>query len=133
MVNNLATSPSFIANSTACRHLAITPLLVQSQTRNPPTCFQFHRGRFHGIDRLGMWLRANLFEHHVKSYSKSRRKAPILWQLGTPSGRYSVWLYAHRLTRDSFFQIQNDVVTPKLTHEERQLTSLIQNAVGSPS
>src|ERR1039457_6169711 len=52
MVNNLATSPSFIANSTACRHLAMTPLLVQSQTRNPPTCFQFHRGRFHGIDRL---------------------------------------------------------------------------------
>src|SRR5674476_1294035 len=59
MVNNLATSPSFIANSTACRHLAITPLLVQSQTRNPPTCFQFHRCRFHGIDRLG----------HLKSYT----------------------------------------------------------------
>jgi hypothetical protein len=52
MVNNLATSLSFIANSTACRHLAMTPLLVQSQTRNPPTCFQFHRCRFHGIDRL---------------------------------------------------------------------------------
>ena len=33
-------------------HLAMTPLLVQSQMRNPPTCFQFHRCRFHGIDRL---------------------------------------------------------------------------------
>ncbi|MEO6782217.1 MAG: hypothetical protein ABI407_13070, partial [Bradyrhizobium sp.] len=44
--------PSFIANSTACRHLAMTPLLVHSQTRNPPTCFLFHRCRFHGIDRL---------------------------------------------------------------------------------
>jgi hypothetical protein len=30
----------------------MTPLLVQSQTRNPPTGFQFHQGRFHGIDRL---------------------------------------------------------------------------------
>jgi hypothetical protein len=29
------------------------PLLVQSQTKNPPTRFQFHRCRFHGIDRLG--------------------------------------------------------------------------------
>ena len=50
-----------------------------------------------------------------------------------PSGRYSVWLYAHRLTRDSFFQLQNDLVAPKLAHEERQLTSLVQSAGASPS
>lgn len=79
------------------------------------------------------WLAGGFFEHHLKRHSKSRRKAPILWQLGMPSGRYSVWLYAHRLTRDSFFQLQNEVVGPKLTHEERQLTSLMQNAGGSPS
>ena len=82
---------------------------------------------------LRVWLAGSFFEHHLKRHSKSRRKAPILWQLGTPSGRYSVWLYAHRLTRDSFFQLQNEVVGPKLTHEERQLTSLMQNAGGSPS
>ena len=82
---------------------------------------------------LRAWLASSFFEHHLKRHSKSRRKAPILWQLATPSGRYSAWLYAHRLTRDSFFQLQNDVVTPKLTHEERQLTSLIQNAGGNPS
>jgi hypothetical protein len=79
------------------------------------------------------WLAGSFFEHHLKRYSKSRRKAPILWQLGTPSGRYSVWLYAHRLTRDSFFQLQNEVVGPKLAHEERQLENLVQNAGGSPS
>jgi hypothetical protein len=82
---------------------------------------------------LRVWLAGSFFEHHLKRYSKSRRKAPILWQLGTPTGQYSVWLYAHRLTRDSFFQLQNEVVSPKLTHEEQQLTSLIQNAGGSPS
>lgn len=82
---------------------------------------------------LRVWLAGSFFEHHLKRHSKSRRKAPILWQLGTPSGRYSVWLYAHRLTRDNFFQLQNEVVGPKLTHEERQLTSLKQNAGGSPS
>src|SRR3979490_1328059 len=52
MVNKLAISSSFIATSIVCRHLAMTPLLVQSQTRNPPTCFQFHQCRFHGIGRL---------------------------------------------------------------------------------
>jgi len=82
---------------------------------------------------LRTWLSSSFFEHHVKQYSKSRRKAPILWQLAVPSGRYSIWLYAHHLTRDSFFQIQNDVVTPKLAHEERQLTSLIQGAGTNPS
>jgi hypothetical protein len=84
-------------------------------------------------DDLRAWLATSFFEQHLKRYSKSRRKAPIVWQLAVPSGRYSVWLYAHRLTRDSFYQIQNDVVTPKLAHEERQLTSLIQGAGASPS
>jgi len=50
-----------------------------------------------------------------------------------PSGRTSVWLYAQRLTRDSIFQLQNDFVAPKLAHEERQLTSLLQHAGGSSS
>ncbi|MEP7307496.1 MAG: hypothetical protein ABJA98_18485 [Acidobacteriota bacterium] len=85
---------------------------------------------------LRVWLAGSFFEHHLKRYSKSRRKAPILWQLGTPSGRYSVWLYAHRLTRDTFFQLQNQsdgIVAQKLAHEERQLTNLIQSAGGTPS
>src|SRR3984957_18129976 len=43
----------------------MTPLLVQSQTRNPPTCFQFHQSRFHGIDRLGVGGVLGLGEHYV--------------------------------------------------------------------
>lgn len=82
---------------------------------------------------LRAWLASSFFERHLKRYSKSRRKAPILWQLAVSSVRYSIWLYAHRLTRDSFFQIQHDVVTPKLAHEERQLTSLMQSAGANPT
>jgi|CXWL01.1.fsa_nt_gi hypothetical protein len=81
---------------------------------------------------LRAWLAGSFFEHHLKRYSKSRRKAPILWQLGTPSGRHSVWLYAHRLTGDTFYQLQNEVVGAKLSHEERRLTGLIQSAGASP-
>jgi hypothetical protein len=82
---------------------------------------------------LRAWLASNFFPLHLKRHSKSRRKAPILWQLTVTSGRYSIWLYAHRITRDTFFQLQNDVVTPKLAHEERQLTSLMQSAGSNPS
>jgi hypothetical protein len=78
---------------------------------------------------LQRWLASSFFGHHLKRYSKSRRKAPIVWQLAVPSGRYGVWLYAHRLTRDSVFQIQNDMVTPKLAHEEQQLAGLMQRKV----
>jgi hypothetical protein len=82
---------------------------------------------------LRAWLASGFFEHHFRHYSKSRRKAPILWQLGTPSGRYSVWLYAHRLTDDSLFQLQSDVLGQKLAYEERQLTHLVPSSGGSPS
>lgn len=78
------------------------------------------------------WLAKNFFDHHLKRHSWSRRKAPIIWQLATPSCRYSIWLYAHRLSRDSIIQIQNDVVTPKLAHEERHLASLMQSAGANP-
>ena len=57
-------------------------------------------------------------------YSKSRRKAPIYWQLATPSASYSVWLYIHAFSKDTLFRVQNDYVAPKLAHEERRLESL---------
>ena len=82
---------------------------------------------------LRQWLASGFFEHHLRCHSKSRRKAPILWQLGIPSGRYSAWCYAHRMTRDSLLSIQNDIVGPKLATEERRLSSLITQAGQTPS
>lgn len=72
------------------------------------------------------WLRADYFAQHIRAYSKSRRNAPIYWQLATTSASYSVWLYQHALTADTFYTIQNDIVEPKLTHEERRLAALVQ-------
>ena len=82
---------------------------------------------------LRTWLGTGFFDHHVKQYSMSKRKSPILWQLGTPSGRYAIWLYALRLTPDSLFRVQNDVIGPKLAFEERALTRLVQSGGGSVS
>ena len=73
------------------------------------------------------------FEQHLKRYSKSRRKAPIYWQLATSSASYSVWLYAHRLTLDTFFHVLHDVVAPKLGLEERKLLSLTQEFGPNPT
>jgi hypothetical protein len=66
-------------------------------------------------------LAREFFSTHVSTYSKSRRKAPIYWQLATASGSYSVWLYIHAFGHDTLFQVQNDYVMPKLEHERRRL------------
>jgi hypothetical protein len=58
--------------------------------------------RYLGVsdDNIYSWFRNHFFEDHLQRYSKSRRKAPIYWQLATPSASYSVWLYYHRFTKD---------------------------------
>ena len=80
---------------------------------------------------LHSWFSRQYFEQHIKHYSKSRRKAPIYWQLATPSASYSVWLYYHRVTRDTLYGVLNYHVVPKFAHEERRLSELAQaTAVG---
>jgi len=86
-----------------------------------------------GEESLRAWINEDLFAYHASQYSKSRRKAPIYWQLATPSGSYSAWLYYHRFTRDTLARLLNDHVAPKLQHEERKLTNLTQDAGPNPT
>lgn len=84
-------------------------------------------------DDVRAWLAREFFPLHIKMYSKSRRKAPIYWQLATRSGSYSVWLYIHAFTKDTLFRVQHDYARPKLLHEERRLETLRQEAGENPS
>lgn len=70
------------------------------------------------------FVSAQLFSIHISRFSRSRRKAPIYWQLATASSSYSVWIYVHALTSDTIFRIQNELLGPKLIHEERKLEEL---------
>ncbi|WP_050995930.1 hypothetical protein [Bradyrhizobium yuanmingense] len=74
----------------------------------------------------------NFFDQHLRQYSKSRRKAPIYWQLATVSASYSVWIYTQSFTKDTLFRVQNEFVSPKLAHEKRQLESLRAEAGARP-
>jgi Eco57I restriction-modification methylase len=76
------------------------------------------------LENLRGSLAKEFFSLHIKMYSKSRRKAPIYWQLATTSASYSVWLYIHAFSKDTLFRLQNDYAAPKLVHEERRLESL---------
>lgn len=79
-----------------------------------------------GFSSIGEYLRlpGGFFGDHLRRYSKSRRKAPIYWQFGTPTASYSVWLYIHSFSKDALFRVQSDYVEKKVEHEERRLESL---------
>lgn len=84
-------------------------------------------------DDLRPWLRSSFFAEHIQRYSKSRRKAPIYWRLGTPSGAYSVWVYLHRVGPDTLHAALRDHVAPKLRYEEERLGQLTAEAGPTPS
>lgn len=81
---------------------------------------------------LRTWFAKRFFASHIKRYSRSRRKAPIYWQLGTPSASYSVWCYCHRLDGDTFFRL-SELIQHKVDHEEGKLNTLRQESGADPS
>jgi hypothetical protein len=70
------------------------------------------------------WLRRDFFPHHLKQYSKSRRKAPIYWPLSTSSGAYTLWLHYPALTDQTLYVTANDFVGPKLEETSRLARAL---------
>jgi hypothetical protein len=82
---------------------------------------------------VGGWLRRGFFDYHLKLYSRSRRKAPIMWPVGTRSGSYLIWLYAPNMSDDTLFQVLTDLLVPKLRAEESELRRFQQESGTSPT
>ena len=90
-----------------------------------------------GVKELRDYFRKSaaggFWTHHVKRYSRSRRKAPIYWYLRSLKGNYGLWLYYHRLDKDILYKALLNYVEPKLHLEENNLAQLKQRreAVGT--
>jgi hypothetical protein len=80
-----------------------------------------------GVAGLRDYFRKQFFTDHLKRYSKSRRQAPIYWPLSTASGSYTIWLYYHRFTKDTFYRVR-EIAEEKFQHEDRKLFTLRQEA-----
>jgi hypothetical protein len=80
-----------------------------------------------GVRGLRDWLRRSngYFADHLSRYSKSRRKAPILWPLSTESGTYTLWIYYPRLTDQTLYSCVNLHIDPKLQEIEGDLSRLL--------
>jgi hypothetical protein len=79
-----------------------------------------------GLKNLRDYFRrpACFFAEHLKRYSKSRRQAPIYWPLSTASGRYTLWLYYHRLNENTLHTALADFVDPKLRSVRTEISAL---------
>jgi hypothetical protein len=82
-----------------------------------------------GVPTMREYLRhPNLFfTEHIARYSKSRRKAPIYWLLQSDKRSYGIWLYCHRIGKDTLHRALNDYVAPKIAMEERRLAELARD------
>lgn len=79
-------------------------------------------------DEVRRWLQRDFFAFHLQRYSKSRRKAPIYWPLGTASGSYTLWLYYPSLSSQTLYTAINDFVEPKLKEVGAGRTALRNKA-----
>ena len=86
-----------------------------------------------GVEDLRQHLRTKYFEIHISQYSKSRRKAPVYWQIATSTSSYSIWVYLHAVTKDTLYKVRHDYVEPKIAHEERQLANIVETVGANPS
>jgi hypothetical protein len=79
-----------------------------------------------GVEELRDYFRnpRAFFDDHIKRYSKSRRKAPIYWLLQSAKRSYGLWLYYHRLDRDTVFKALRHYVEPKIKEETSRLREM---------
>ena len=85
------------------------------------------------VETLRTWLAKDFFAEHISRYSSFKRKAPIYWQLATPTASYSIWLYFPTLTSDTLYRAYSDYVRPKFLHERGTLEKMHEEFGGSMS
>lgn len=79
-----------------------------------------------GVKTLREYFRDSrrFFAHHIKRYSKSRRKAPIYWLLQSERRGYGIWLYYHRITPMTLYIAGRDYADGKIALERGRLDDL---------
>ena len=72
------------------------------------------------------YISKSFFDDHIKSYTQSRRQAPIYWKVSTASGAFSVWIYYHKINGQTCLSIINDFIQPKVDELTLELNVLAQ-------
>ncbi len=69
-------------------------------------------------------LKNEFLNYHLKTYSRSKRIAPIYWPFSIPSGSYRLWVYYPQISEQTLYTCINDFVEPKLKSVTDDLNDL---------
>ena len=100
----------------------VITVLSGQENRTTADAFENEVCEVIGVQTLREYFRkpSGFFADHLRRYSKSRRQAPIYWQLSAGNGSYSAWLYYHRFTQDTLYLVLGDCVEPRIQEAERE-------------
>ena len=76
------------------------------------------------FDRFSGGREDSFWKFHFQLY----KKRPIYWPLQSPKQLFTVWVFQEKFTRDTLFQVRNNIVEPKLRMVERAINDLRQRA-----
>ena len=76
-------------------------------------------------DRPVNWLRENFFRyHHVDEYKPRGERSPIYWQLESPNGGFSCFIYYHDIDANTLPKLRGQYLDPRISELKNELETL---------
>jgi len=80
--------------------------------------------RFLGRDPAE-WVTSRFFRyHHCKSYRRRGQRIPVYWQLESPEGAFSCFVYYHNIDRNTLPKLRGQYLDPRVDKLENELETL---------
>ncbi|WP_336364923.1 BREX-1 system adenine-specific DNA-methyltransferase PglX [Halalkalicoccus salilacus] len=71
------------------------------------------------------WLREKFFRHHhVDEYKPRGERSPIYWQLESPNGGFSCFVYYHEIDENTLPKLRGQYLDPRIGELENELETL---------
>ncbi|WIV67353.1 BREX-1 system adenine-specific DNA-methyltransferase PglX [Natrialbaceae archaeon AArc-T1-2] len=71
------------------------------------------------------WLRESFFQHHhVEEYKPRGERSPIYWQLESPNGGFSCFVYYHEIDSNTLPKLRGQYLDPRIEKLENELETL---------
>jgi hypothetical protein len=76
-------------------------------------------------DQPANWLRENFFRHHhVDEYKPRGERSPIYWQLESPNGGFSCFIYYHDIDANTLPKLRGQYLDPRIDELKNELETL---------
>jgi type I restriction-modification system DNA methylase subunit len=78
------------------------------------------------------WLRDSFFRyHHCKEYRRRGQRIPIYWQLESPNGSFSCFVYYHKIDKNTLPKLRGKYLDPRINRLENELETLNAQTSGN--